>query len=213
MTLLHEAGARPLKWGRIGLHLGGGLLAAELLLRETLPLTWREFTYTFALLVVGVDLIRFTVPDLNRRVIDHLGWFAQSHESKRITSASWFWIAMSVIATVSEREFYLATLVTLSVGDPAGSIIGRKIRSPVLIHGRTVAGTSAFFLCSSAMSAFTLLRVGHSPSDLGVLGLVAAASGLGALLELYASRIDDNLAIGLGVGLFYTLAGPSLLTI
>jgi dolichol kinase len=211
VSLLHEPGARPLKWGRIGLHLGGGLLAAELMLRESLPISWRQFTYIFASLVVGVDLLRFTVPSINRRIIDHLGWFAQNHESKRITSASWFWIAMSVIASITEREFYLATLVTLSVGDPAGSIIGRKVSSPVLVHGRTVAGTSAFFVSAAVLSTLTLSRLGFSADHVGFVLLVVGASSLGAVLELYASKIDDNLAIGLGVGLFYTLVGPVVL--
>ena len=128
MPVLHRQGARPLKWGRIVLHLGGGLLAAELMFREALPVSWQTFTYSFTALVLGVDLLRFTMPGLNLKVVGHLTWFTQEHESGRITSASWFWVAMSLIATVSESNYFLATLVTLSVGDPAGSIVGRKIQ-------------------------------------------------------------------------------------
>ena len=211
MSLLHEPGARPLKWGRIALHLGGGLCAAELVLRDALPMSWQHFTYSFTAMVVGTDLLRFALPSFNREVLKYVSAFAQQHEARRLTSASWFWVAMSIIATLAEREFFLATLVTLSVGDPAGSIVGRKVRSPQLVNGRTLAGTSAFVLSSLGMTALVFHRLGLPVGQSGLIVLLVGAALIGAVVELYASRIDDNLAIGLAVGLFYIVAGPSLL--
>ena len=54
-------------------------------------------------------------------------------------------------------------------------------------------------------------RLGYSVGDPGLILLTAGAALIRAFVELYASRIDDNLAIGLSVGLYYILIGPSLL--
>ena len=211
MSLLHEPGARPLKWGRIALHLGGGLCAAELIIRDTLPVSWRHFTYLFTAIVVGFDLLRFAVPAMNREVLKYVSSFAQQHEAQRLTSASWFWVAMSIIATLGEREFFLGTLAILSVGDPAGSIVGRSVHSPSLVNGRTLAGTSAFLLSSLGITVLVFYRLGYSVGDPGLILLMVGAAMIGAFVELFASRIDDNLAIGLSVGLYYILVGPNLL--
>ena len=101
----------------------------------------------------------------------------------------------------------------LSVGDPAGSIVGRKSvhEVPSLVNGRTLAGTSAFVLSSLGITVLVFYRLDYLVGDPGLILLAAGAALIGAFVELYASRIDDNLAIGLSVGLYYILIGPSLL--
>ena len=69
-------------------------------------MSWQHFTYTFTAIVVGVDLLRFAVPAMNREVLKYVSAFAQQHETRRLTSASWFWIAMCIVATFGEREFF-----------------------------------------------------------------------------------------------------------
>ena len=147
LNVRHREGARPLKWGRIALHLGGGLLAAALIAESAMPISWQVFTFSFAGILLALDFLRFSAPKFNVRLVKRLEWFAQEHEANRLTSATWFWLAMSVVALSGDRSAYLATLVTLSVGDPAGSIVGRKVRSPTLVHGRTVGGTLVFYCC------------------------------------------------------------------
>ena len=213
MNPRHQEGARPLKWGRIALHLGGGLLAASLITESALPVSWQMFTYGFAGLLLCLDVLRFAAPKFNVRLIDRLNWFAQDHEASRLTSATWFWVAMSCIALWGDRPAFLATLVTLSVGDPAGSIVGRKVRSPVLIHGRTVAGTLAFFLVASVMvtAFFTRLPIEIRPTEFVLVVVVASAAG--AITELLTAKLDDNLTVGLSVGSVYLLGLPSALVL
>ena len=203
LNLRHREGARPLKWGRIALHLGGGLLAAALITESAMPMSWQGFTFSFAGVLLVLDFLRFSVPKFNLGLVKRLEWFAQEHEANRLTSATWFWLAMSVVALAGDRSAYLATLVTLSVGDPAGSIVGRKVRSPTLVHGRTVGGTLAFFLAASLMVGVLFLRLPVDVSTVRLSLVVMGASALGALIELYTAKLDDNLTVGLGVGLVY----------
>ena len=119
---------------------------------------------------------------------------------------------MSVVALSGDRSAYLATLVTLSVGDPAGSIVGRKVQSPTLVHGRTVGGTLAFFLAASFMVGALFLRLPVEVSVIPLSLVVAGASALGALIELHTAKLDDNLTVGLGVGLVYVICLPLAFT-
>ena len=212
LTARHREGARPLKWGRIALHLGGGLLAAALITESAMPISWQMFTFSFAGILLVLDFLRFSAPKFNLGLVKRLEWFAQEHEASRLTSATWFWLAMSVVALSGDRSAYLATLVTLSVGDPAGSIVGRKVRSPTLVHGRTVGGTLAFFLAASFMVGALFLRLPVEVSIIRLSLVVAGASALGALIELYTAKLDDNLTVGLGVGLVYVLCLPLAFT-
>ena len=208
LNLRHREGARPLKWGRIALHLGGGLLAAGLIAESAMPISWRVFTFSFAGILLAFDFLRFSAPRFNLGLVKRLEWFAQEHEASRLTSATWFWLAMSVVALSGDRSAYLATLVTLSVGDPAGSIVGRKIRSPTLVHGRTVGGTLAFFFAATLMVGVLFSRLPVEVSIFRLAPVIMGASALGALIELYTAQLDDNLTVGLGVGLTYVVCLP-----
>ena len=212
LNVRHREGARPLKWGRIALHLGGGLLAAALIAESAMPISWQVFTFSFAGILLTLDFLRFSAPKFNVGLVKRLEWFAQEHEANRLTSATWFWLAMSVVALSGDRSAYLATLVTLSVGDPAGSIVGRKVRSPTLVHGRTVGGTLAFFIAASFMVGVLFLRLPVEVSIIRLSLVVVGASALGALLELYTAKLDDNLTVGLGVGLVYVVCLPLAFT-
>ena len=211
MDPLHEHGARPLKLGRVALHCGGGLLVVELILSGPLSEHWRYFSYSFAGLLVCLDLCRLLSPWLNRTLFPRLRAFTQSHESHRLTSATWFWLSMSIVAYFGDLAAFLGTLVILSVGDPAASFFGRKIKSPILIHGRSLAGTLAFVFASLNVSAIVFLRMDKNMSSPELWSIVFLASIAGALVELLTSRFDDNFTVGCSVGAIYTILGPTFI--
>ncbi len=197
---LHAEGARPLKWGRVALHMGGGLLVVELLLADALPMTYQHFTYCIAALLVLIEVLRFTFPTFNSGVLQRVGIFAQSHEERRVTSATWFWLSMSFVCQFGITSVFVGTLVVLSVGDPAASVVGRAVRSPTLIHGRTLAGSAGFVLASTLAGFVYQTRLGVIEGAGLVVALAFASAVVGMVAELVSSKVDDNLTVGLSVG-------------
>ena len=74
-----------------------------------------------------------------------------------------------------------------------------------------MAGTSAFTFASLVATMQLFLRQGESLSDPSLWGLLGLGSLVGAMIELFSAKFDDNLLIGIGVGLFYTTVGPLML--
>ena len=57
------------------------------------------------------------------------------------------------------------------------------------------------------------LRLSVDANILHLSLVVVGASALGALIELYTAKLDDNLTVGLGVGLLYVVCLPLTFTV
>ena len=101
-----------------------------------------------------------------------------------------------------QNELVLAlTLAVLSLGDQAGSFVGRRFGTITLLNGRSLQGTLAFIL-SSAILCWVMLTSyfpNLSAQETVWLSLVPPVSG--GLTELFCSRIDDNFGVGFATGL------------
>ena len=62
------------------------------------------------------------------------------------------------------------------------------------------------------MVGVLFLRLPVEVSIIRLSLVVVGASALGALLELYTAKLDDNLTVGLGVGLVYVVCLPLAFT-
>jgi dolichol kinase len=88
-------------------------------------------------------------------------------------------------------------MLTIILGDTFAALIGRRWGRHRTIGSRTVEGSLAFLAVSFAAGACT-------PGLPLVIGLMAAP--LATVVEMFSTRIDDNLSVPLVVGLFTHLA-------
>jgi dolichol kinase len=133
----------------------------------------------------------------NDRLMAFFGPVAHAHEAHRVNSASWYAIALVVLAWLNRPEISVLALLTLAFGDPAAAIVGRAFGRVRLLHGRSLEGLLAF-VATAFLVGFPVLR--YAAPDLGLadaaLATIAAAVA-GAIAELLSRRIDDNLTIPL----------------
>ena len=183
---LHGDTVRPLKWGRVTLHVGGGLLVLVLYLAY--------FTHAQILLLSGlmltalssIDLLRWRFEGFNHFIFEQFGNFTQPHERLHMTSATWFWVAMFLVALLDHPISYIASLAILTLADQAGSIVGRRFGTIPL---GSAGGAALALICSSEAI---------STSDAILVSLGGGFTG--ALAELGSERIDDNLSVGIVTG-------------
>lgn len=89
---------------------------------------------------------------------------------------------------------YLVSILVLAISDPMANILGKRIKSKELVFGKTVAGTTAFFV-SALVVALAFLNP----------GLAVAVAVLTTLAELYSKNGYDNLTIIIATYLAFVL--------
>jgi len=150
--------------------------------------------------LVSIDLLRWRFEGLNRFIFSQLGNFTQPHEQFHFTSATWFWVAMFLVALLNHPITFIATLTILSIADQAASIIGRRFGTISLMAGRSLQGTVAFVVTGTAGASLALICSSAPISSTDALMVSFGASLTGAFAELGSERLDDNLSIGVVSG-------------
>ncbi len=200
-TIAHAKHMRPFLWGRVILHVGMGLFCLWVAL-EFLT-SFQELICTgliFASLAL-IEGLRFNISTFNDWILNVGSVLAHRHEENRITSATWFWTAIFPVSLIQSELVLALTLAVLSLGDQAGSFVGRRFGTITLHNGRSLQGTLAFIF-SSAILCWVMLTTyfpGLSAQETFWLSLVPPMSG--GLTELFCSKIDDNFGVGIATGL------------
>jgi len=192
----HLPSLRPTNHARSLFHAAGGLTGVLLveLLAEAGPM--RVAAFSMAAWAWSMELGRRASPAVNRLLITILGPVAHAHEAKRVNSATWFSSALVVLALLGSAPAAAVALAILGFADPAAGLVGRRWGRTPLVHGRSLEGSTAFFAVAMVVSV-AVMRIFH-PEIGGVglrLGLALGAAAPATLAELFARRIDDNLAV------------------
>ncbi|MBN2800061.1 MAG: hypothetical protein JXX28_13030 [Deltaproteobacteria bacterium] len=200
-TRLKDCGAkarhlRPDNYWRALFHSGAGLAGA-------LGYQFLFSEQRHAWLVIGAWLVfswsleisrRFSV-GVNDFLMRSLRLIAREHERYRVNSATWFGTAAAILLLTTPGYPGVLGLVALSVGDPAAAIIGRRFGRTRLRSGRSLEGTLAFVVAALLLAVpwvvFLRPEIALLPGLVATLGAVV----VGAVVELFADRVDDNLAI------------------
>ena len=140
---------------------------------------------------LALDLVRFRVQWLNRYFLRWLAPLLKGSEKDRITGATYLIIAALVVFGLFDPTIAVASLLFLSLGDPAAALVGRAMPGP-RIRGKSPGGTAAFFAVSLAVVGL-LGAAGVIEYHWGLLVGAAVA----ALVELASLPPDDNLTIPL----------------
>ncbi len=169
-------------------------------------------TSTLLFFVVLAETTRRFSPAINTALMKVFSPIAHPHEFHRMNSASWYAIALFILAfTASTMACSLAVLV-LGFADPAAAMVGRRFGRIKLRGGRTLEGSLAFVAVAMVVSMVVITTL-YSQIGIGAaLGIALVAGVFGAVAEIFSSRwLDDNLTIPVAVGLGVTLISFVLL--
>jgi dolichol kinase len=199
-ALVRESGhaapsLRPSNHVRAVFHVMGGTSAA-MMVEHVLPPSWLlPVAGLMATWAWSMELTRRRSQRVNRLLMWVFGPVAHAHEAWRINSATWFSTALVAVALIGSPLAALVGFLVLGWADPAAGIIGRRFGRTPLVHGRTLEGTLTFAIVGAAVS-FAALWLWHPELTTQTALLLAAAGAIpAAVAELFARRIDDNLAI------------------
>ena len=140
---------------------------------------------------LALDLVRFRLGWLNRYFLRWLAPLLKGSEERRITGATYLLIAALAVFWLFDSTIAVASLLFLSLGDPAAALVGRPMPGP-RIWGKSPGGTAAFLAVSLAVVG-VLAATGVIEYHWGLLVGAAVA----ALVELASLPPDDNLTVPL----------------
>lgn len=182
-------------------HMGSGLFAALL---YHFALTRGQ-----AIVVMGALVVLFVGLEVARRRSSAFNDFlmrgalikviARPHEYFRVNSSTYFVIGLLIAAITCPKVAVELGCLVLAVADPVASTLGRRFGKTKLYRDKSFIGTAAF-LGAALLASAAYLAILHP--EAGRLWMVAGLAALvGALAELYTTRLDDNLTIPLSVAL------------
>lgn len=170
-------------------------------------------------LAVGVGLVvsvwtmettrRFSV-SWNDKLLSVLGRFAHSHEWHGVNSATWYTTALLTMVLLFPGWAAMVGVMVLALADPAAATVGRRYGRVKLVHGRSLEGTLTFALVALP-TALAVIGVYGPRLAVGQAAWVAlAAAVVGAVVELFTGRLDDNFTIPVTVAAAATWAASLL---
>ena len=138
---------------------------------------------------VALEIGRWRLPALN-------GWFQarfavlmKQSESSQVLGSTYMAAASLIVFLFFDKELAILALLYIAVGDPLAGVVGKRY-GRVKIGSKSVEGTLAFAVGAGAVGC------GMIAGGLDVPYWVAlGGAGLGALVELFPSPLDDNLTV------------------
>lgn len=155
---------------------------------------------SIALVFVTLDLLRFKVPALNKRVKRDFGPFMRDYELDGISGSSWFFFSALITIAACFQPAAALGMIFLAIGDPIASAVGVKWGRIKLPGGKSLEGTLAFFgICLAAGVSLLTLRYGLSLGNAAAIAAVTAAAAAGAE-AIPSKKVDDNFTVPLAGG-------------
>lgn len=152
-------------------------------------------------LAIGLELLRFAIPSLNRSLMSRLRYLFRPTEANKVTGATYMVIASLAAFLFFEREVAVAALLFNSVGDPLAGLVGSMARGPRLFS-KSWQGTATYLLAAVAL-AYLLFGTGQA----GPLWVLLVGAGVATLTELLPLPLDDNVSVPLVSGAVMALLG------
>ena len=133
-----------------------------------------------------LDFLRLKNKHIERLYNIFFGIVTKDYEEKQLTSASYVFLSLIIVAIVFEVKIASAALLIMSLSDPIASLIGRAY-GKFYIFDKTLEGSIAFFI----VSVMILLSFDFSS------GAILSVAVLCTLIELFSNKIhiDDNLSV------------------
>jgi dolichol kinase len=198
---LKSAGGRarhlhPTNYLRSFVHLMNGLAVVAAFQFVFTPTTAFWTATAFVVWAWSLEGARRVSPTVNAWCMKVFGPIARDHERYRVNSATWYGTALWVLAVTAFGPAGVLGLLCLAVGDPVAGLIGRTYGQIRIPGGKSLEGSLAFALVSTAVGYTYLLLFQWTLAPLHILLSIAIIAGVcGALIELVSTRLEDNFTI------------------
>lgn len=206
---LSRIGRETISWKRKVFHmLGIGVVGVAYQLTQTPWQMALAVMGAIAFIFVGLDLLRFQFPALNKKVRRDFGPYMRNYELDRLSGSSWFLLASLLTIGLFPREAACLGFLHLALGDPLASFVGVRWGRIRLPGGKSLEGSAALFLTCFAAGATFLLFAGQvnlwggsvvalSPATALVIALASALAAAVAEWIPTRGRLDDNFVMPL----------------
>jgi glycerol-3-phosphate acyltransferase PlsY len=174
--------------GRKLYHLigGVGLLSLYFIMGRDRALV---FYAMLLFIVLGLDIIRLTIPAVNNFMFTRFTSFIRKNEAHKLTGTAPYILGIGLSLYAYSLPVATAAICYLAFGDVAATMIGERY-GRTKIGNKSLEGTAAFVIASLAAGGVLLLiGMGINPWVM-VHGSLAAAG-----VELLTLPINDNLVI------------------
>ncbi len=140
--------------------------------------------FAAAACLLASEAARLFVPVFNRCLMARFRLLIRPSEEKRVTGATYVCLSFLLITYFFSREIAIAAMLFLTLGDTAAEIIGKNW-GRVRYRGRSLEGMAGFL--AVAFPAAWLV--------LGDWRTALAGAAVGAAVEFFSFRVDDNLTV------------------
>jgi dolichol kinase len=139
-------------------------------------------------------------PAWNKKLMEMFASVAHPHETHKVNSATWYLLALAILASFVPPMGQAIAVVVLGISDPAAGIIGRRYGRLKLVGNKSLIGSTAFALTAfvAAMGIMAIYYPQFAFSHMLIVALVCAL--VGAIAELFTMGLDDNFTIPVTVG-------------
>jgi dolichol kinase len=182
-------------------HMGGGLLP---------PFFYGFFERPAALLLIFpvtalalvLDVARLRNAQWNRFLQTRIPMLWKEHERNHLTASTFLLIGYSLTTLlIPDKSIARLAMVYLAVGDSAAAITGKTLGRHKILNGRkSIEGTLGGFLANVAVALLLGTCQFGIPAPVALAGAFAAS-----VLELFPTRVDDNISLPIGCGLLMLL--------
>lgn len=132
-----------------------------------------------------LDLVRLTRPEVNRLFFKTFIVLASPREAKKVASSTWYALGALLALLLFPRFAAMAGILTLALGDPAASFIGRRYGRRKLGKG-TLEGSVTFALVAFGVQAL------FAPFPVAAAGALVTT-----VVEVLPWGVDDNFSVPL----------------
>jgi dolichol kinase len=191
---VHVPSLRPTNYARSAFHVGSGLFALSMIYWVLSPLGMFIVAAAFASWAWSMEFFRRRSPALNDRLMRAFGKVSHPHEAWRVNSATWYATALLMLSLTGRPLLCAIAVIVLGLADPAAGLIGRRWGRTKLVNGRSLEGSSTFFLVGT-LAAFGVATGLYGLAVLPALILAVSAALPATLAELFSRVLDDNFTV------------------
>lgn len=152
-------------------------------------------------LFLSLEISRRFFPRFNDFMVDRLfGAISRPWERHQTNSATYYTLGLVLVALFFPKPAAQMGVLVLAFGDPAATMAGKRWGRWKIWQEKSWVGVGAFLAAALAATVgFALIYLTSLPVGSRV-ALACSVTAVGAVVELFSERIDDNLTVPVACG-------------
>lgn len=151
-----------------------------------------QLAVTMTFLFVSLDILRHSIPNLNKIICKFLGPIMREEERHKAAGTSSLMIGTTIIVFLFSEHVVILSLLFLAIADPFASFIGVLYGKDKIVGQKSLQGTvGAFFACLFISAAYFYFSNLMTERILIVSILSAILGAISELIPIW--KLDDNL--------------------